>query len=818
MVLHRGAEGSPGAGTVALPSGTLVDYSFTPKAGFDRIRVRRDTLDLPAAGSFELTSDATLFVTADTLLTVTSANAAVVEALRRVLVDPTPMAAYRHLQGVLDDLFTSMSHDDAHRELATARVLAIKSEDDIAALRAAMLEIGDSLQALEEDALLVAPERQGDSSRAPTTFIYVNGIYTDPFEASTTIRYYLEPVLAEAGYGDRRDFPVRRAWNQSSKEVSNGEAFQCLELRVMAIVFGGQWSMLSDLAECFRFLAFFLDLDEAASQYVNQVLGSLAPTRDVELVAGVTRATLAGGSRVILIAHSQGNLIVNDALRVLESDPGVGDLDCVGVVSVAPPLPVDGRGATVSSLIVGGRDAKDVLLVFPRLGLGQGVPVVSNGLSDSLDAVPFEGLVRKVIFPFSFGMALHRINESYLSQGGAEGGTRGAIVSAVQRQVESVTQRCSPAPEVTQVRPDPVTGSSTAQPFTVIGSGFLDGATVTLRDVTNGQTFPDRSIRTLSPSEIVIDPVFTTAAASWSVQVINPGGVPSNEYPFEVLAGGAVDTVVISPATATVAIGAVRQFTATLKDSSGRTLTGASVRWTSSAEAIATIDAATGLVAGRAPGKVTITALAHGTAGQAELTVVDEVPLSITTENLPNGRIGQLYFALLQATGGGGEHVWSVTAGGTPPGINLSDGALSGVPTAEGSWSFDMMVSSGGQSAVAEFNRSIAADAPCPGPIEVMAITAATTWSPGSPGCLHFIVRDRVTVRSAMILEPGVNVGFAAGAGLTVASSGSLHAVGTPSALIRFLPLEPVRGYWRGITFASDQAANELSYVEVAYG
>ncbi len=47
---------------------------------------------------------------------------------------------------------------------------------------------------------------------------------------------------------------------------------------------------------------------------------------------------------------------------------------------------------------------------------------------------------------------------------------------------------------------------------------------------------------------------------------------------------------------------------------------------------------------------------------------------------------------------------------------------------------------------------------------------------------------------------------------------GSLVAIGTAAAPIRFLGAQPVRGYWRGLVFASNSPLNELAHVEVAHG
>jgi pimeloyl-ACP methyl ester carboxylesterase len=89
------------------------------------------------------------------------------------------------------------------------------------------------------------------------------------------------------------------------------------------------------------------------------------------------------------------------------------------------------------------------------------------------------------------------------------------------------------APSITGVNPNPVPGSNSSQPFTVNGTNFGNGAIVRLRDLTNGGTF-DKTPVSSSGTKLVINANFTTAAATWTVQVLNPGGVISLQYQFTV--------------------------------------------------------------------------------------------------------------------------------------------------------------------------------------------------------------------------------------------------------------------------------------------
>ena len=83
---------------------------------------------------------------------------------------------------------------------------------------------------------------------------------------------------------------------------------------------------------------------------------------------------------------------------------------------------------------------------------------------------------------------------------------------------------------------------------------------------------------------------------------------------------GIVGQIVVSPAADTVNVGQTAQFTATLIDLHGNPVSGPAVTWTSSAPAVATVDAS-GLATGVSPGTVTITASLGYVSGTATLVV-----------------------------------------------------------------------------------------------------------------------------------------------------------------------------------------------------
>jgi hypothetical protein len=81
-----------------------------------------------------------------------------------------------------------------------------------------------------------------------------------------------------------------------------------------------------------------------------------------------------------------------------------------------------------------------------------------------------------------------------------------------------------------------------------------------------------------------------------------------------------VASVTVSPASATVAVGATQQLTATTRDSAGNVLSGRLIGWSGNAPLVATVSGS-GLVTAVAPGLATITATSEGKSGSAAITV-----------------------------------------------------------------------------------------------------------------------------------------------------------------------------------------------------
>jgi trimeric autotransporter adhesin len=100
----------------------------------------------------------------------------------------------------------------------------------------------------------------------------------------------------------------------------------------------------------------------------------------------------------------------------------------------------------------------------------------------------------------------------------------------------------------------------------------------------------------------------------------------------------AVATVTVTGPTTAIFVGATTPLTVVTKDASGSVVSGATVTFTSSSDAIATV-ASTGVVTGVAPGTATITATSNGKTGTATVTVVSKI-VNFTASMTPAGELG----------------------------------------------------------------------------------------------------------------------------------------------------------------------------------
>lgn len=95
--------------------------------------------------------------------------------------------------------------------------------------------------------------------------------------------------------------------------------------------------------------------------------------------------------------------------------------------------------------------------------------------------------------------------------------------------------------------------------------------------------------------------------------------------------------------------------------------------------------------------------------------------------------------------------------------------------------------------------------------------TTDATWVQLNGSSRYYVSGD-VSLKSYLAIDAGAKFDFAEDIALIVESTGVLHAVGTASNMIEFTSKKASSGiFWKGISFASADARNELTYAKVTY-
>ena len=192
-----------------------------------------------------------------------------------------------------------------------------------------------------------------------------------------------------------------------------------------------------------------------------------------------------------------------------------------------------------------------------------------------------------------------------------------------------------------------------------------------------------------------------------------------------------VTGVSLNESSITLDVGGSKTLAATVTPENA---TNKKVRWTSDNETVATVSE-DGVVTAVAGGTAVITATTHDGLFTATCTVTVNAPdaaPTITTDTLPNGKVGEAYSHTLTATGTT-PITWSISGGALPDGLKLDEntGGISGEPTAEGTATFTVKAENSRGSDTKELSITITKDAP------VEYTVTVTTEGSGTASASH---------------------------------------------------------------------------------
>jgi hypothetical protein len=208
-----------------------------------------------------------------------------------------------------------------------------------------------------------------NNSSASTVVIYVNGIFND-LDAPAQALIEFENILSERGL--RGKVELYNFYNPSSAYTNNSLG-KCLLRSMQTLSYNGWRRCEESIAN--------IDLVQSSRQ-IAEIIGFTHPETEPEskTLAKIIKQERANGRKIILIGHSQGNLMIIQALEELrEYDK------CISIISLAGP---SGKSSwapwtepNLDGFVVYGDKTRDIINI---LGSND-FPAIKTDISNSLD-------------------------------------------------------------------------------------------------------------------------------------------------------------------------------------------------------------------------------------------------------------------------------------------------------------------------------------------------------------------------------------------------------------------------------------------------
>ncbi|MBA3646281.1 MAG: Ig-like domain-containing protein [Gemmatimonadaceae bacterium] len=364
-----------------------------------------------------------------------------------------------------------------------------------------------------------------------------------------------------------------------------------------------------------------------------------------------TGVTVGVGATVQLtpaVRDAAGNPIAGAAVTFTSSDPTIASVSATGVVtgnaSGTATITIAGGGMSITipaTITVAGTPVSTVTLTLPN-------PAVCVGKSTQLSAVVKD----------ASGNILTGRNVTFTSNNNLVATvTAGGLLTGIAAGVVDITAT-SEGKSTTATATICLAASASlilAPASATLGVGVSTQLVATLRDdagnIIAGRPVTFTSSNTSVATVDAAGNVTGVAAGTATITAVSDGKTSTSAI---TVVTTPVASIGLTPSSVTPCVGQSQQLTAVVRDASGNILTGRNVTFTSSAPAVATVNAS-GLVTGVTAGLATITATSEGktTTAQANicLAVVATVALAPATATVGVGANVQLVATLIDNAG-----------------------------------------------------------------------------------------------------------------------------------------------------------------------
>lgn len=351
VVVGAGVTGSPASGQVSVPGGTAVDYVFTLNSGYDSITVSVDGILRPVVG--RITMDRSHLLLAGAVpRAIVPPQDSLTRSVQRVNTAAAPAPAF---QAALDQLV--VLSDQAGPNAAMTRAASLLAHAPATLAEVSTLIRVNAALAGRTFEVVGGPDVNPDlappiqavpgvvtpvDTVTPTTLVFVNGIWNDYSKALESMTRLMAVATNRgllSGGGPTRTMGLALVYNPSAGSLTNTAANAQCFLTLLNSAFSPDRAPTQSgglPSSC----GVLIDVQESLQQYINIVLDNAqsqiaAPSET--LIGEINRFRVERKHNVILVGHSQGTMVIREALSRLSSQ-NTSEVGCVGSINVASPV------------------------------------------------------------------------------------------------------------------------------------------------------------------------------------------------------------------------------------------------------------------------------------------------------------------------------------------------------------------------------------------------------------------------------------------------------------------------------------------------
>lgn len=353
-----GVSGSPAAAFSSVADGTEIRYAFSAKPGFARLRVAIDGELVSARGSLTMRAPHWIAVSAESLVVLDATEQALARGLRTMLTSSDPVAASVAFRSSVGQAVEAWG-DNARSHFARIWYSSIDPVLDLPALvrlDSALAgttysidlpasSMAGNVRASRASDVMAARSAQGRSvtlvepalgDREPVEIILINGIRANEESLWTSFGFLMRQILAQRDRFPRSSTFLFAWWNPSLFTATGLERLSssCLayvrqQLASMPRVDLQNSPALAIYATCMARGGYHTnDITEVLRWARIAAEGRVESLRDADVAALARRvhsAQVEHGRHVVLLAHSEGSLLTQLALKRMSDSLGFSE-------------------------------------------------------------------------------------------------------------------------------------------------------------------------------------------------------------------------------------------------------------------------------------------------------------------------------------------------------------------------------------------------------------------------------------------------------------------------------------------------------------